>query len=41
MFSIAPVAKVVEEKLGLTKDIVSSEVEAAGATQLLEVSSCW
>ena len=33
-------AKVVEEKLGLMKDIVNSEVEAACATQLLVVPSC-
>ena len=34
-------AKVVEEKLELMKDIVNTEVEAACATQLLVVSSCW
>ena len=34
-------AKVVEEKLELMKDIVNSEVEAACAAQLLVVSSCW
>ena len=34
-------AKAVEEKLELMKDIVNSEVEAAYAAQLLVVSSCW
>ena len=44
-FTIAPLAKVVEGRLGspmqLMLHIINSEVEQPTLTQLLERSSCW